>query len=160
DAAARAAARRAIVGDRRWYRLSQRLSAGARRGAASPATHAASAAPVQASNGREDMPTTAAPADSSPRAATMEVNPPASTAHTPAAAPAPRRRYSRTCQAPPATGPAGITLASPVDASTAPGTVRHGNCAPPAANSALGAAAPPASDASAAAAATPSQAGL
>ena len=105
------------------------------------------------------MPATAAPADSSPRAATMEVNPPASTAHAAAAAPALRRRYSRTCQTPPATGPAGITLASPVEASTTPNTVRHGNCAPPAASSWRCAAAPPASDASSAAAATPSQVG-
>ena len=90
---------------------------------------------AQASNGIGPRPAAAAPASSSATITTVEVTPPASTAHTPGPVPAPRRWYSRTCQAPPVTGPAGIILASPVEASTRPNTVRHRNRAPPAASS-------------------------
>jgi hypothetical protein len=82
------------------------------------------------------MPATAAPASSRASSTTVVVvTPPASTAYTPGPVPAPWRQYSRTCQAPPVTGPAGITLASPVEASTRPSTVRHRNDAPSAASS-------------------------
>ena len=104
------------------------------------------------------MPAVAAPASSRASITTVEVTPPASTAHTPGPVPAPRRRYSRTCQAPPVTGPAGIILASPVEASTRPNTVRHRNRAPPAASSWRCAAVPPASAKPCAATAVPSQA--
>jgi hypothetical protein len=65
--------------------------------------------------------------------------------------------YSAACQAPQATGPAGITLASPVEAITTPDTVRQGSDTPAADSSRRCAAAPPASDATSAATATPSQ---
>jgi hypothetical protein len=60
------------------------------------------------------------------------------------------------CQAPPATGPAGITLASPVEAITTPDTVRQGSDTPAADSSRRCAAAPPASDATSLATVTPS----
>ena len=107
---------------------------------------------------RADARAAAAPASSRASSTTVEMTPPASTAHTPGPVPAPWRRYSRTCQAPPVTGPAGITLASPVDASTRPNTVRHRNDAPPAASSWRCAAVPPASVTPCAATTTPSQA--
>src|SRR6266702_4650868 len=66
-------------------------------------------------------------------------------------------QYPAACQAPPATGPAGITLASPVEANTTPDTVRQGSDTPAADSSRRCAAAPPASNATSAATATPSQ---
>ena len=104
------------------------------------------------------MPATAAPASSSARMVTVEVSPPQSTAHTPAAVSTPRRWYSLTCQAPPVSGPAGISLAIPVEANTSPTTIRHRSRAPPIASNWSCAAVPPASDTICAAAAAPSQA--
>src|SRR6266702_5337668 len=126
-----APASRAMARERWGRRLSHRLSAWARCAATkSPAVPPASSTAAPASSGREPTPATAAPASNRASVTTVEVTPPASTAHTPRPVPAPRRRYSRTCQAPPVTCPAGITLATPVEASTRPNTVRHRNRAP------------------------------
>lgn len=87
----------------------------------------------------------------------MEVNSAAITAHTPTAVPVPRRRYCAACQAAPVTGPAGITLASPVEASTRTNRARHGDRLWPTASNWRCTAAPQASDTTTAAAAAPSQ---
>src|SRR5215472_12013563 len=93
--------------------------------AVSPAGPAASTRPRRRTSAREPVPATAAPASNSAETATVEVNTPASTARNPAAAPAPRRRVLRGLPGAPAAGPAGITLACPVEAIATPDTVRQ-----------------------------------
>lgn len=114
---------------------------------------AASSLAVQPSSQRGPALATAALASSSPRMA----NSAAITAHTPTAVPVPRRRYCAACQAAPVTGPAGITLASPVEASTRTNRARHGDRLWPTASNWRCTAAPQASDTTTAAAAAPSQ---
>jgi len=132
--------------------------------AAGPAWRAATAAAVTAASvaappsSSHQWAAAMAPAASTARAATVEATPPASTAHRPAVPLAgSRRRYCPACQAAAAAGPAGSSLARPVEANTVAATARNGSRAPASASSWRCATTRPATKTISAAAAAPSQ---